>query len=247
MKKLYFLMMMAATLFIVGCDKSDDEVDGGKSDSSRPSNMVGVWAGAEIMDSNNYLTLTLRADGTSEYLRTYSGQTKVNERGAKWKYNSSEKKLVISLANNQAYTFYMWSFTGVSMLVDIGTASGGSWSFFLTPNGKDSNNNGSGGSSGGYGGGGYDDGGGSGGSGGGGSTGYVCGPCGGSGRCSHCHASGKCPTCVGDGWYYSSYGSGKLSCPNCYTPGNDYRYGDGKCSFCAGTGKCRSCNGTGYK
>ena len=240
-------MMMTVTLLALGCGKSDDEVDsGGKSKNSLPSNMIGTWTGKEMNGTNYVVSMSLRADGTSDYLLTrvsgYSINTITQLNGAKWTFKSSENKILIYTSSDKAYHFTVSSFTGSSMIASVKNTSGGVWNFLL-----ERYTAGSGGSSGGYGGGGYDDGGGSGGSGGGGSTGYVCAPCGGSGRCSHCHASGKCPTCVGDGWYYSSYGSGKLSCPNCYTPGNDYRYGDGKCSFCAGTGKCRSCNGTGYK
>ncbi|MBQ5873926.1 MAG: hypothetical protein IIW58_07270 [Bacteroidales bacterium] len=49
--------------------------------------------------------------------------------------------------------------------------------------------------------------------------------------CPLCKGSGTCSTCGGRGWYYSSFGSGTITCPNCC-------YGNvGKCGKCCGTGK----------
>ena len=49
--------------------------------------------------------------------------------------------------------------------------------------------------------------------------------------CPLCHGTGTCQTCGGKGWYYSSYGTGTVTCPNCCS-GHV-----GKCSKCCGTGK----------
>lgn len=49
--------------------------------------------------------------------------------------------------------------------------------------------------------------------------------------CPLCKGSGTCQTCNGKGWYYSSYGTGTVTCPNCCS-GHV-----GKCSKCCGTGK----------
>lgn len=49
--------------------------------------------------------------------------------------------------------------------------------------------------------------------------------------CHLCHGSGTCSTCNGKGWYYSSYGTGKVDCPNCCYSNK------GKCGKCCGTGK----------
>lgn len=49
--------------------------------------------------------------------------------------------------------------------------------------------------------------------------------------CNLCAGSGQCKTCMGKGFYYSSFGSGKLSCPNCD------RNNNGRCSSCHGTGR----------
>jgi len=46
--------------------------------------------------------------------------------------------------------------------------------------------------------------------------------------CHICQGDGVCPTCNGKGWYYNSYGTGKVACPNC---------SNGKCWKCNGTGK----------
>lgn len=45
--------------------------------------------------------------------------------------------------------------------------------------------------------------------------------------CSFCHHSGKCSTCNGKGWYYNTYGSGTVNCPNCR---------NGWCTHCNGRG-----------
>lgn len=49
--------------------------------------------------------------------------------------------------------------------------------------------------------------------------------------CPSCHGSGTCSTCNGKGWFYSSYGTGKVDCPNCCYSNK------GKCGRCCGTGK----------
>ena len=49
--------------------------------------------------------------------------------------------------------------------------------------------------------------------------------------CHLCHGSGTCQTCNGKGWYYSPYGTGTVTCPNCCS-GHV-----GKCGKCCGTGK----------
>ena len=49
--------------------------------------------------------------------------------------------------------------------------------------------------------------------------------------CPLCHGTGTCQTCNGKGWYYSPYGTGTVTCPNCCS-GHV-----GKCSKCCGTGK----------
>lgn len=51
------------------------------------------------------------------------------------------------------------------------------------------------------------------------------------GMCQLCAGSGDCRTCMGLGYYYSSFGSGKLPCPNCD------RNHNGRCSSCHGTRK----------
>ena len=49
--------------------------------------------------------------------------------------------------------------------------------------------------------------------------------------CPLCKGSGTCQTCNGKGWYYSPYGTGTVTCPNCCS-GHV-----GKCGKCCGTGK----------
>ena len=49
--------------------------------------------------------------------------------------------------------------------------------------------------------------------------------------CHLCKGTGTCKTCNGQGWFYSSFGTGKITCPNCCSEHV------GKCGKCCGTGK----------
>lgn len=49
-------------------------------------------------------------------------------------------------------------------------------------------------------------------------------------KCHLCNGTGVCSTCNGDGWFYGSYGTGKLKCPNCDTSQV------GRCGRCGGKG-----------
>lgn len=49
-------------------------------------------------------------------------------------------------------------------------------------------------------------------------------------NCDHCAGTGNCKTCNGSGYFYSTFGTGRVVCPNC-------KNHEGKCSFCGGTGK----------
>ena len=236
MKMNCFLAMMLAasvmTLTFSACGGDDDDGNGNKY--SLPSSMMGTWSGKEMSDSYNYLILTLFSNGTSNVIRLQNGETKTEERGGKWAYNSSEETLVVNTSNGKAFHYAVSNFTGTSMTLQTNTTLGNVWIYNMTLSSSGS---------------GDDDGG----SGSGNDT-SKCQKCGGTGKCSnhrssdnlklYCQGSGICKPCGGSG-QLKAFGL-YHRCTYCNKKIND-DLGNGECGFCGGSGNCSSCGGKGYK
>lgn len=235
MKKISFLAMMLAasvtmlTFFACGGDDNDGKY-------TLPTNMMGTWAGREISDSYNVLILTLFSNGTSNVMRLQNGETKTEESGGKWAYNSSDKTLVVGTSNGKSFHYTVSNFTGTSMSLQTSTTLGNVWTYNMTL--RSSYNGGSSDDD-------DDD---------GGDNTRRCQKCGGTGKCSnhrssdnlelYCQGSGICKPCGGSGqirafglYHRCTYCNKKIS--------DDL--GNGECGFCGGSGDCTSCGGTGYK